>query len=132
MYKKVWQNLYSFIIIPLIFTVTHILCIFSKQIRAGLFPRRKSVEELQLWLAGAQINGKHVLIHAASLGEFEHIKPLLQQLKEQYRTTNVVTFFSPSGYKNVKVKCKRIIHAHLSYAPTSSGLFTPFPPRLRT
>jgi 3-deoxy-D-manno-octulosonic-acid transferase len=45
--------------------------------------------------------GKRVLFHTASLGEFEHIRPVIQALKENYQTVNIVTFFSPSGYDNV-------------------------------
>jgi hypothetical protein len=38
-----------------------------------------------------------------------------------------------SSYKlYVKAKCIQIIHAHEDQTPRSSGLFTPFPPRLRT
>jgi len=49
-----------------------------------------------------QPKGKRILFHTASLGEFEHIRPLLEALKENYHTINIVTFFSPSGYDNVK------------------------------
>lgn len=102
MKKKIWQTIYSIGVIPLLFILAHIFSIFSKQIREGLYPRRKSTNKLKNWLNENPISGKKVLIHAASLGEFEHIKPVLQRLKEQYGTTNIVTFFSPSGYKNVK------------------------------
>ena len=44
---------------------------------------------------------KRVLFHSASLGEFEHIRPVIQALKENHQTVNIVTFFSPSGYDNV-------------------------------
>jgi len=36
------------------------------------------------------------------MGEFEHIKPLIQRLKKNYNSEIIVTFFSPSGYENVK------------------------------
>jgi 3-deoxy-D-manno-octulosonic-acid transferase len=43
----------------------------------------------------------HVIwIHAASLGEFEQGKPLIEKLKKDYSKTKIVlTFFSPSGYE---------------------------------
>jgi len=100
--KIIWQFTYSFFVLPAIFVIVHIVSLFSKQIRRGLFPRRHSIKNLADWLLSNKGNGKRVLIHAASLGEFEHIKPLLHKLKENYSTTNIVTFFSPSGYKNVK------------------------------
>jgi 3-deoxy-D-manno-octulosonic-acid transferase len=46
---------------------------------------------------------RSLLIHASSMGEFEHIKPLIRKLKETYPHSSViVTFFSPSGYENIK------------------------------
>ena len=45
--------------------------------------------------------GKSVIwLHAASLGEYEQGKPLIQKLKQRYpNATFLVTFFSPSGYE---------------------------------
>ena len=45
--------------------------------------------------------GKFVIwLHAASLGEYEQGKPLIQKLKQRYpNATFLVTFFSPSGYE---------------------------------
>ncbi|CAL65259.1 3-deoxy-D-manno-octulosonic acid transferase [Christiangramia forsetii] len=46
---------------------------------------------------------EYLWIHAASLGEFEMAVPVLKMLKEKYPDTKtVVSFFSPSGYKNKK------------------------------
>ncbi|MCB0282776.1 MAG: hypothetical protein H6627_03890 [Calditrichae bacterium] len=42
------------------------------------------------------------MIHSSSMGEFEHIKPLIKSIKETFSLNIVVTFFSPSGYENVK------------------------------
>jgi len=45
-------------------------------------------------------NDKVVWIHAASLGEFEQARPIIENIKTQYDTYKiVVTFFSPSGYE---------------------------------
>jgi 3-deoxy-D-manno-octulosonic-acid transferase len=39
-------------------------------------------------------------IHAASLGEFEQGRPVIEEFKERYPTAKVVlTFYSPSGYE---------------------------------
>ena len=102
MSKIIWEKIYSFIILPLMFLVVHLAAVFSKQVREGLFPRRKSIAELEKWLDDKDKSKKFVLFHAASMGEFEHIKPLLFNLKEKYGTINILTFFSPSGYKHVK------------------------------
>ena len=102
MSKLFWKTIYAFLILPLIFVLVHIAAIFSKQVREGLFPRRTSIAQLKEWLDSKVKSKKFVLFHAASMGEFEHIKPLLYNLKEKYNTINILTFFSPSGYKHVK------------------------------
>jgi 3-deoxy-D-manno-octulosonic-acid transferase len=58
-----------------------------------------------LWLRGRKYqtinhHNKSLWFHFASLGEFEQGRPVLEQLKQQYRDHEiVVTFFSPSGYE---------------------------------
>lgn len=45
-------------------------------------------------------NERRVWIHAASLGEFEQGRPVIEQLKSCYPDIKIVlTFFSPSGYE---------------------------------
>lgn len=81
---------------------------------AGIFGNRKAVD----WVEGRKnwmdyikrfndaIKGRPVLwIHASSLGEFEQVKPFIEEFKsrEEYREFVVlVTFFSPSGFNYAK------------------------------
>lgn len=45
-------------------------------------------------------NPRVIWFHAASLGEFEQGRPLIEQLREKYPEYKIVlTFFSPSGYE---------------------------------
>lgn len=45
-------------------------------------------------------NPRIIWFHAASLGEFEQGRPLIEQLREKYPEYQImVTFFSPSGYE---------------------------------
>ena len=45
-------------------------------------------------------NTRYVWFHAASLGEFEQGRPVIEQLKKQQPDTKIIlTFFSPSGYE---------------------------------
>ena len=61
----------------------------------------------KLWVEGrkqplpiADDDAKWVWFHAASLGEFEQGRPLIEALKKQYPQLKVsLTFFSPSGYE---------------------------------
>ncbi len=48
----------------------------------------------------AGVQGCKVWIHAASLGEFEQARPIIERIKrERPEMVVVVTFFSPSGYE---------------------------------
>jgi len=60
--------------------------------------------------------GKKVIwIHAASLGEFEQGKPLIERLKKDYSKSKIVlTFFSPSGYE---VRKNYELVNHVKYIP---------------
>ena len=43
---------------------------------------------------------KHIWVHAASLGEFEQGRPLIERIRKDYPKYKIVlTFFSPSGYE---------------------------------
>jgi len=60
-----------------------------------------------------------VWIHAASVGEFEQARPLIERLRqEQPQRKIVVTFFSPSGYE-----------ARKSYKDADAILYLPFATR---
>ena len=45
-------------------------------------------------------NARYVWSHAASLGEFEQGRPLMEQMKREHPDIKILlTFFSPSGYE---------------------------------
>jgi 3-deoxy-D-manno-octulosonic-acid transferase len=53
----------------------------------------------QLERGRSTLPGRVAWFHAASLGEFEQARPVIEAFKEQYPTWGIVlTFFSPSGY----------------------------------
>ena len=73
-----------------------ILAIFNKKIKLFVNGRKQIFNKL------ATINktDKVIWFHAASLGEFEQGRPIIEELKQQYQSHKiVVTFFSPSGYE---------------------------------
>jgi 3-deoxy-D-manno-octulosonic-acid transferase len=113
--KKFWQIIYYYWVNPGIVIGAHILAIFFSKVRKGLFPRYNTIKKLGKWLETIETENKRVLFHTASLGEFEHVRPVLQALKEKYKTINFVSFFSPSGYDNV-VKTKGLdFHFYLPF-----------------
>ena len=73
-----------------------ILALFNKKIKLFVNGRKQTFNKL------ATINktDKVIWFHAASLGEFEQGRPIIEELKQQYKSHKiVVTFFSPSGYE---------------------------------
>jgi len=72
---------------------------FNRKVNLGFVGREKWPEKLIHFRS--QNTGKLIWIHCASLGEFEMARPLIEELKENYKDNLIVflTFFSPSGYQ---------------------------------
>jgi len=59
--------------------------------------RKNWRKDLQSKLSGAE---KRIWVHCASLGEFEQGRPLIERLRTQFPSEQIVlTFFSPSGFE---------------------------------
>ena len=98
-----WINIYRLIIFPLIYISAHTGALFSKKVRIVLKKKYSVVRELRKWLEENHEDApKYIIFHAASLGEYEHIRPVLFKLNRQFDSRNIVTFFSPSGLQNVR------------------------------
>ena len=72
---------------------------------AALFGHGKARQMVHGWRAGGRHprrpeEGKWAWFHAASLGEFEQARPVLEAFRKRHPDFHVVlTFFSPSGYE---------------------------------
>jgi 3-deoxy-D-manno-octulosonic-acid transferase len=88
--------LYS-IFIYLFYLAVMLAAPFNQKARLWIAGRMKWRARLKHWNpAGAKV----FWFHAASLGEFEQGRPLIEALKEQLPHCKIVlTFFSPSGYE---------------------------------
>lgn len=74
--------------------------IFSSKLAEFTKGRKYLFEELEERLDNGE---SYIWIHSASLGEFEMAVPVIKMLKKQYPDKKIlVSFFSPSGYKNKK------------------------------
>ncbi|MCF8267965.1 MAG: 3-deoxy-D-manno-octulosonic acid transferase [Ignavibacteriales bacterium] len=91
---------YSNVFLPIFSAVLRIAGLFNSKIKEGLRDRRKLFENLVIELQGIDKRKKMIWFHSSSLGEFEQAKPILEQLKIERSVNVLVTFFSPSGYKN--------------------------------
>ncbi|APG60324.1 3-deoxy-D-manno-octulosonic acid transferase [Christiangramia salexigens] len=85
---------------------------FSKKLKEFTAGRTELFERLE---ASIDANEQYIWVHAASLGEFEMAVPVIKMFKSNYPTKKiVVSFFSPSGYKNKK---KHELVDHFTYLP---------------
>lgn len=98
--KKFWQIFYKIISYPLFHLFFLISPLFNAKIRTSVKDRRKLFEDLIINLAGIDRRKKMIWFHSASMGEFEQAKPIIEELKSQKNVNIIVTFFSPSGYRN--------------------------------
>ena len=72
-----------------------IIALFNNKIKLFVAGRKESFGKIE-----ALKNSKTIWFHAASLGEFEQARPIIEEIKNNYFEYKVlVTFFSPSGYE---------------------------------
>lgn len=70
---------------------------FSGKVRKMWKGERRAVRELR---EKVDPDAEYIWFHAASLGEFEQGRPLIEQIKHDYPQYKILlTFFSPSGYE---------------------------------
>ncbi len=94
--EKNMQILYS-IGIRVFYISVLIYGIFNLKARAWLDGRKNIFERLQRSISGDE---KIIWFHAASLGEFEQGRPVIEFIKKNHSTYKILlTFFSPSGYE---------------------------------
>ncbi|WP_299106902.1 glycosyltransferase N-terminal domain-containing protein [uncultured Tenacibaculum sp.] len=73
-----------------------VVALFNKKIKLFVSGRKETFSKL----SSIKEDDNLIWIHAASLGEFEQARPIIEQLKTTYPIYKiVVTFFSPSGYE---------------------------------
>ena len=88
---KFFYNIFVFIasiILPFV-------AIFNKKIKLFVNGRSETFSEISKLK-----NLKTIWFHAASLGEFEQARPIIEEIKKKHPDYKIlITFFSPSGYE---------------------------------
>ena len=85
------------IIIYLYLLGVAIASLFSEKVRKMWRGERQTIRKLK---EQVDPQAKYVWFHAASLGEFEQGRPLMEQLRRDHPEYKILlTFFSPSGYE---------------------------------
>jgi 3-deoxy-D-manno-octulosonic-acid transferase len=110
----IWRILYSFIVIPILWTAFHFLALLNSKVRKGFRGRRSVLSDIRSFRE-SKPDTAVLWVHASSMGEFEQAKPIIEAMKRDNPELCVVaTFFSPSGLENNR----RYIHADLvTYLP---------------
>lgn len=112
-----WRFVYSYFALPIILLLLRVSSLFNKKIKLGFSDRKKLFEELIINFADIDRRKKLIWFHSSSLGEFEQAKPIIEKIKK-FNVNILVTFFSPSGYRNsINYPYKDII----SYLPFDSN-----------
>lgn len=96
--------LYNSLIIPILLFIIKITSLFNPKLRHREKMWRESlVKVLELNDDQDVKNSKRLWFHAASMGEFEQAKPIIELIKKNdSKIIIIVSFFSPSGYENQK------------------------------
>ncbi|MFT5166956.1 MAG: 3-deoxy-D-manno-octulosonic-acid transferase [Saprospiraceae bacterium] len=90
--------------------------LFNPKAKQWLDGRKEVFKNLET--AGFKASDAVVWIHAASLGEFEQGRPIIEQLKKEYPHCKILlTFFSPSGYE---IRKDYKLADYVSYLPMDS------------
>jgi 3-deoxy-D-manno-octulosonic-acid transferase len=97
-----WRILYNVIAFPLIRLAAQIISLQNSKFRRAIRGRKGWKERLQTAVDRFQPQSPIIWIHAASMGEFEHAKPIIGELKSRFpKSSLVLTFFSPSAHNHV-------------------------------
>jgi len=97
----VWFLIYNIFIFPAGYTILKLYSNFHHKLKVVWQERKLLFPDLSRDVEKLNKKNINILIHCASQGEFEEAKPLIKELKQNYSNINIVlSFFSPSGYKN--------------------------------
>ena len=90
------QSVYHIIIYLYLFGVA-VASLFSKKVKKMWAGERQTIRLLK---AKVDPSARYIWFHAASLGEFEQGRPLIESIRSRYPEYKILlTFFSPSGYE---------------------------------
>ena len=88
--------IYNFVI-ALYISAVHLAALFNKKVAKMVKGEKGAFAVLKKQI---DPQAKYLWFHAASLGEFEQGRPLIEQIRKQYPQYKILqTFFSPSGYE---------------------------------
>lgn len=111
---RFWLYVYNVFLIPLLWLFFRLYSLFNSKIRDGFSGRKRIFSDLESNKPLLTNGKKNIIIHCSSLGEYQQAVPIYQELLN-YNYNIILTFFSPSGYKNSKISDSRIIKTYLPF-----------------
>jgi 3-deoxy-D-manno-octulosonic-acid transferase len=98
MMKTFWQVVYTLLLFPLFRVAVRGVATFNRKLATSIAARETLFDELEAKIKKIPSGKKRILFHAASVGEFEQARPLIQALRQHADVQIFVSFLSPSGY----------------------------------
>ena len=96
-----WFIAYNGLVFPFIFLMALFASIFSSKIREGFKGRLYTQKKIKSFINNKKANEDIYWLHAASLGEFHQIEPIIKGIKKAGKNKRIiVSFTSPSGFNN--------------------------------
>ena len=93
-----WFILYNGVLLPVLTCIVFLAAIFLPKIREGLKGRFQTYKRLKLFFEKKHTRQNVYWFHAASLGEFYQIKPIIEGMKKMKKENVMfISFSSPSG-----------------------------------
>lgn len=116
--KYFWSILYNFLFLPFFWLAARVLSLFNNKLKAGFKGRKGLFKFLKPKVLTLDTGKKNILIHCASLGEFEQAKPIIDELDKTEKYNFIISFFSPSGFNHSKIDSplkSKIIKTYLPF-----------------
>jgi 3-deoxy-D-manno-octulosonic-acid transferase len=111
---KFWLYVYNIFSIPLIWSAFKFYSLFNSKVREGFAGRKHIFSDLEKNKSLFRNGNKNIIIHCSSLGEYQQAIPIYNELLT-HNYNIIITFFSPSGYKNSKITENRIFKIYLPF-----------------
>jgi 3-deoxy-D-manno-octulosonic-acid transferase len=116
--KYFWSILYNLVFLPVFWLSAKLLSVFNAKLKSSFRGRKDLFKHLEAKVESLNPSKKNILIHCASLGEFEQAKPIIDELDKSDKYNFIVSFYSPSGFNHSKLDSainSRIIKTYLPF-----------------
>ncbi len=98
--KQIWFVIYNLVYYPLLYLIILLSPLLKEKIRISIRDRKNLFGELTKSVSKLDKSKKTIWFHSSSMGEFEQAKPIIEKIKFEKDVNIVISFFSPSGYRN--------------------------------